>query len=139
MAPQDTARDGLVAFLPHRLNRQPVVVRGLTADELWVCAGLSAAAGLLAGLPLAWITRSIAMMPTMIVLGVAAGVFVGGGLLRRKKRGRPDIWLYRQMQWRLALRFRTGRTARHPSSGDAQRVLDDTPHAAAGPAMSCHP
>ncbi|MGC7472918.1 DUF3487 family protein, partial [Xanthomonas citri pv. citri] len=61
MAPQDTARDGLVAFLPHRLNRQPVVVRGLTADELWVCAGLSAAAGLLAGLPLAWITRSIAM------------------------------------------------------------------------------
>ncbi|MGD4803150.1 TIGR03750 family conjugal transfer protein, partial [Xanthomonas citri pv. citri] len=26
MAPQDTARDGLVAFLPHRLNRQPVVV-----------------------------------------------------------------------------------------------------------------
>ncbi|AAM37124.1 conserved hypothetical protein [Xanthomonas citri pv. citri] len=115
MAPQDTARDGLVAFLPHRLNRQPVVVRGLTADELWVCAGLSAAAGLLAGLPLAWITRSIAMMPTMIVLGVAAGVFVGGGLLRRKKRGRPDIWLYRQMQWRLALRFPhgTGRPGTH--------------------------
>jgi conjugative transfer region protein (TIGR03750 family) len=31
-------------------------------------------------------------------------VFVGGGLLRRHKRGRPDTWLYRQLQWRLAVR-----------------------------------
>lgn len=37
----ETPRDTLVTFLPHRLNRQPVVVRGLTADELWICAGLS--------------------------------------------------------------------------------------------------
>ncbi|SDC42554.1 conjugative transfer region protein, TIGR03750 family [Paracidovorax valerianellae] len=104
MALPDTPRDGLVAFLPHRLNRQPVVVRGLTADELWICAGLSAAAGLIAGLPLAWLTRSVAMVPTLIVAGIAAGVFIGGGLLRRQKRGRPDTWLYRQMQWQLALR-----------------------------------
>lgn len=39
--------DNLVTFLPHRLNRQPVVVRGLTADELWICTGISAVAGLL--------------------------------------------------------------------------------------------
>ncbi|WP_413730126.1 TIGR03750 family conjugal transfer protein [Sodalis sp. RH22] len=97
-------RDGLVIFLPHRLNRQPVVVRGLTADELWICAGLSAAAGLVPGLLLAWLTRSIAMVPTLIVAGIALGVFVGGGLLRRQKRGRPDTWLYRQLQWRLARR-----------------------------------
>ncbi len=53
-SPRDIPRDGLVTFLPHRLNRHPVVVRGLTADELWVCAGLSAAAGFVAGVPLAW-------------------------------------------------------------------------------------
>jgi len=104
-APTETPRDGLVTFLPHRLNRQPVVVRGLTADELWICAGLSAAAGLAGGLPLAWVTRSIAMVPTLIVAGIALGVFVGGGFLRRQKRGRPDTWLYRQLQWRLALRY----------------------------------
>uniref|UniRef100_UPI00397B3FB3 DUF3487 family protein n=1 Tax=Citrobacter braakii TaxID=57706 RepID=UPI00397B3FB3 len=46
---QDVRPDGTVAFLPHRLNRHPVVVRGLTADELWVCAGLSGAAGLSVG------------------------------------------------------------------------------------------
>lgn len=78
--PPETPRDTLVTFLPHRLNRQPVVVRGLTADELWICTGLSAAAGF------------------------ALGVFVGGGFLRAQKRGRPDTWLYRQLQWRLALR-----------------------------------
>ncbi|HEX7638469.1 MAG TPA: TIGR03750 family conjugal transfer protein [Burkholderiaceae bacterium] len=101
----DNGRDGLVTFLPRRLNRQPVVVRGLTADELWICAGLSAAAGLLAGVPLAWLTRSIAMAPTLVVVGTAAGVFLGGGLLRRRKRGRPETWLYRQLQWRIALRW----------------------------------
>lgn len=106
-APHDGPRDGLVTFLPHRLNRHPVVVRGLTADELWVCAGLSAAAGFLAGVPLAWLTRSIAMLPTVIVVGVGIGVLAGGGFLRRQKRGRPDTWLYRQLQWRLALRYPT--------------------------------
>ena len=59
--PSETPRDTLVTFLPHRLNRQPVVVRGLTADELWICAGLSGAAGFVLGLPLAWLTHSIAM------------------------------------------------------------------------------
>ena len=102
--PSETPRDTLVTFLPHRLNRQPVVVRGLTADELWICAGLSAAAGFALGLPLAWLTHSIAMVPTLIVAGIALGVFVGGGFLRAQKRGRPDTWLYRQLQWKLALR-----------------------------------
>lgn len=104
-AQHDGPGDGLVTFLPHRLNRHPVVVRGLTADELWVCAGLSAVIGFLAGLPLAWLTHSIAMVPTLIVVGIGIGVFAGGGLLRRQKRGRPDTWLYRQLQWRLVLRY----------------------------------
>ena len=57
------------------------------------------------GLPLAWLTHSIAMVPTLIVAGIALGVFVGGGFLRAQKRSRPDTWLYRQLQWRLALRY----------------------------------
>ncbi|KLO58205.1 hypothetical protein AA671_18770 [Delftia tsuruhatensis] len=94
--------DGTVAFLPHRLNRQPVVVRGLTADELWICCGLSASAGLLVGLPLALVLSTIALAPTFVLIGITLGLFVGGGMLRRLKRGRPETWLYRQMQWRLA-------------------------------------
>ena len=48
--------------------------------------------------------RTIAIAPTFVVLGVALGVFIGGGILRRLKRGRPDTWLYRQLQWRIATR-----------------------------------
>ena len=94
-----------VTFLPHRLNRQPVGVRGLTADELWICVGLCGTAGLLLGLVLAWLTATIALMPTVVVITVAIGVFVGGNTLRQHKRGRPDTWLYRQLQWRMALRY----------------------------------
>lgn len=94
--------DGTVAFLPHRLNRHPVVVRGLTADELWICFGLSAVAGLGIGVSLSWLFSAIALVPSFIVAAIAFGVFVGGGILRRLKRGRPDTWLYRQLQWRLA-------------------------------------
>jgi conjugative transfer region protein (TIGR03750 family) len=75
----DTARDGLLTFLPHRLNRQPVVVRSLTADELWICARLFPAAGFVAGIPMAGAKHSIAMVPTVVVAGVAAGVFGDGG------------------------------------------------------------
>lgn len=94
--------DGTVLFLPHRLNRQPVVVRGLTADELWICCALSAGAGLLLGLPVALLLSTIALAPTFVLIGITLGIFVGGGMLRRLKRGRPETWLYRQMQWRLA-------------------------------------
>ncbi|WNZ76400.1 TIGR03750 family conjugal transfer protein [Pseudomonas sp. P105] len=97
------APDGTITFLPHRLNRQPVVVRGLTADELWICSGLSASAGLVLGIPAAWLATSIAVVPTAIVFAIAAGLFIGGSLLRRKKRGRPETWLYRQIQWWLAI------------------------------------
>ncbi|MGE7098890.1 TIGR03750 family conjugal transfer protein, partial [Pseudomonas fulva] len=54
--------------------------------------------------PLSWVFRTIALAPTFVVLGVALGVFIGGGILRRLKRGRPDTWLYRQLQWRIATR-----------------------------------
>jgi len=100
--PYESQADGTVAFLPHRLNRQPVVVRGLTADERWICAGLSAAAGLVAGIPLALLFSAIALVPTLVVLGIALGVFVGGAVMRRQKRNRPETWLYRQAQWRAS-------------------------------------
>jgi len=104
MVEHDIRPDGTVAFLPHRLNRHPVVVLGLTADELWICAGLSGALGLVMGVPLAFALATIAIAPTAIVLAIALGVFAGGGALRRLKRGRPDTWLYRQLQWGVALR-----------------------------------
>ena len=97
-----TQRD--VTFLPSRLNRQPVIVRGLTADELWITVALFAAAGIVAGIPLAIVLRSIAVAPTLVVVSVAVGLFAGGSMIRRRKRGRPDTWLYRMLEWQLCLR-----------------------------------
>lgn len=92
-------RETTVSFLPHRLNRQPVIVRGLTADELWVSVGASALFGAALGMAGAVWFGSLAVAPTCVVVCVAAGLFFGGGLLRRHKRGRPDTWLFRQVQW----------------------------------------
>ena len=100
---EDIRTDGTVLFLPHRLNRHPVVVRGLTANELWVCASLSGLIGLASGIVLALMLATIAIVPTAILLAVSAGIFIGGGALRRLKRGRPETWLYRQLQWWIAL------------------------------------
>lgn len=99
---EDLRSDGTVAFLPHRLNHHPVVVRGLTANELWVCAGLSGGIGLVAGIPLAILCSTVALIPTTMVLAIAAGVLIGGSAVRRIKRGRPEAWLYRHLQWWLA-------------------------------------
>jgi conjugative transfer region protein (TIGR03750 family) len=95
----DARREITVSFLPHRLNRQPVIVRGLTADELWFSVGVSALIGLVLGVAVAVGFSSLALAPTCVVVCVAAGLFFGGGLLRRHKRGRPDTWLYRHIQW----------------------------------------
>ena len=100
----DIARDGLVTFLPHRLNRQPVVVRGLTADELWI-ASLSAvrvrrrrAAGH---------TRYAQRRPgtDLIVAAWRLACSVAAASCAGEAQP-PGPWLYRQLRWRL--------TPRHP-------------------------
>lgn len=63
----DKSEDGTVIFLPNRLNCQPVVVRGLTADELWISVGVTGATGLVLGIGLAVLTGQIGMVPTMML------------------------------------------------------------------------
>ena len=68
---QHVRADGTVTFLPHRLNRHPVVVRGLTADEPWICCGLSGAAGLAGRRAVVLDVPHDRLAPTFVVLGVA--------------------------------------------------------------------
>lgn len=101
--------DGTLVFLPERLNHDPVVLRGLTNDELWVALGVGAVFGLLLGIPLAIAVGAIAMLPTLMIASMAASLLLGGTLLRRAKRARPETWLYRRLEWVLASRWRLGR------------------------------
>jgi conjugative transfer region protein (TIGR03750 family) len=97
--------DGTLRFLPTRLNRQPVIVLGLTADEMWITVACAGLAGFGLGIAAAVLFQSIALAPTMMMLCIGLGLFIGGKLLRRHKRGKPETWLYRQMQWSIAKRW----------------------------------
>ncbi|ONH51608.1 conjugative transfer region protein, TIGR03750 family [Pseudomonas cedrina] len=101
--------DGTLVFLPERLNCDPVVLRGLTNDEMWVALGAGAFIGLVLGVPLAIASASIAVAPTSMIVGMAGVLFTGGALLRRAKRARPETWLYRKVEWILASRWRLAR------------------------------
>ncbi len=99
---QDQHEDGTLRFLPSRLNNQPVVIGGLTADEMWTtvfgCSGL----GFIVGLPFAFfLTPSMPIV--FALLGGTLGLLVAARILRRLKRGRPETWLYRQTQWLVAI------------------------------------
>lgn len=98
--------DGTVIFIPERLNRDPVVLRGLSSDEMWVALGVGGSVGLLLGIPLAFLTASVAMAPTLMIVMMAVALLGGGSLLRRAKRGRPETWLYRQLEWILAAKWK---------------------------------
>ena len=97
--------EGTVNFLPNRLNRQPIVVLGLTANELFLVGLSSAIAGVVIGIPFAFVFSAFAMVPTVVLFAVFLGIGLGGRVLRRVKRGRPDDWFYRNLQWRIANRF----------------------------------
>lgn len=97
--------DGTLLFLPSRLNRQPVIVLGLTADEMWVTVVAGAVIGAGLGVGIAVLFKSLALAPTTLVLCTALGLLVGGKLLRRHKRGKPETWLYRYLQYTLVTRW----------------------------------
>lgn len=94
--------DGTLVFLPGRLNNQPVIMGGLTADEMWTTLLLSIVAGLVAGLPAAILTQIGALIIAGGMVGGVLGLVVASRVLRRMKRGRPDTWVYRHMQWVIA-------------------------------------
>ncbi|ABJ13897.1 TPA: TIGR03750 family conjugal transfer protein [Pseudomonas aeruginosa] len=98
-------QDGTLSFLPTRLNRQPVVIGGLTADEMWITVFTSGAAGFVLGIPAALVAGNAACIPLGALLVGALGLGIGSRVLRRMKRGRPDTWFYRQVEMALSLRF----------------------------------
>ncbi|ACO79770.1 hypothetical protein AvCA_36230 [Azotobacter vinelandii CA] len=97
--------DGTLRFLPIRLNNQPVVIGGLTADEMWATLVASAGAGLALGVPVAILAGNLALVLAGGLLGGVFGLAVASRILRRMKRGRPDTWFYRQVQLTLAQRL----------------------------------
>jgi conjugative transfer region protein (TIGR03750 family) len=99
--------DGTLSFLPVRLNNQPVVMGGLTADEMWGTVALSGGSGFLLGIPAAVVVGNWALIMVGGLVGGVLGLTVASRILRRMKRGRPETWVYRQLQLNIALHFPT--------------------------------
>ncbi|EJX0634384.1 TIGR03750 family conjugal transfer protein [Salmonella enterica] len=92
-----------IEFLPDRLNREPVVFRGMTTTELFIALAGGLVSGLIGGIFPAVLLSIWALVPTGALAGAALAVLIGGKWLARLKRGRPDTWLYRATGAWLAL------------------------------------
>lgn len=108
----DILDDGTLSFLPVRLNHQPVVMGGLTADEMWATVAVSAGAGFTIGIPVAILFLNWALIIVGALIGGVLGLTAAARILRRMKRGRPDTWIYRQLQLNIALHFPAWSSAR---------------------------
>src|SRR5690625_196451 len=93
-----------IDFIPTRLNRAPVVFRGMTGREVMLMVLTGAGAGFMPGLVGWWLIGMVAMVPTVMAVTTFVFVWYGGFVLRRLRRGRPETWLYRRVQWGLAKR-----------------------------------
>lgn len=90
-----------IEFMPDRLNAEPVVFRGFTTPELGITALLSVLGGLIIAIPiipfLGWIA-----LPTVSLLMPLITIILGGRLLACFKRGKPENYLYRRIEWFLS-------------------------------------
>ncbi|EOV0285987.1 TIGR03750 family conjugal transfer protein [Salmonella enterica] len=86
-----------IEFLPDRLNREPVIFRGMTTTELFIALGGGLLTGLVCGVFPAVLLGIWALIPTGALAGAAIAILAGGKWLARLRRGRPDTWLYRSL------------------------------------------
>lgn len=82
-----------IIFLPDRLNREPVVWRGLTTSELFLALALGLGGGCISGILLALLSGYWPLIPGSALAGAALLIQGGGWILARAKCGKPDNWL----------------------------------------------
>lgn len=96
-----------ILFLPERLNREPAVFRGLTVSELLIALLVGLVTGAIAGAIPAVLWRNWSLIPGSVLPGATLAILCGGRWLARLKRGRPESWLYRGLELKMA-RFGIG-------------------------------
>ena len=90
-----------ISFIPERLNRRPAVFRGMTFFELILMMCIGASLGAVFGVlvilifPVDW----YAIPMGMLAVGYLSIRF-GGAYISRLKRGKPDTWLDRFVEFK---------------------------------------
>ncbi|EAW2501481.1 TIGR03746 family integrating conjugative element protein [Salmonella enterica subsp. enterica] len=122
-----------IPFLPDRLNREPVVWRGLTTSELFLALASGLGGGCAFGILLALITHYWPLIPGSALAGAALLIQGGGRILARAKRGKPDSWLPQAiLSWLERHHLRgTPSPAQHRVGGAQESAMSRFRHALA--------
>ncbi|MDC9606907.1 TIGR03750 family conjugal transfer protein [Xenorhabdus griffiniae] len=86
-----------IAFLPDRLNAEPVVFRGFTTPELGLAALAGIVLGLAVSLPLIPLAGWV-MLPTGMLVIPLLLISFGGRWLAHLKRGKPEHYLWLKLE-----------------------------------------
>ncbi|MDP8189071.1 TIGR03750 family conjugal transfer protein [Pasteurella skyensis] len=91
-----------ISFIPDRLNRAPIVTRGMTMSELILAIITGVAIGVIFGVLVMFITGLdwYCIPASMLLFGWLA-TKLGGFYISRLKRGKPDSWLARFVDFKL--------------------------------------
>ncbi|MGV6989227.1 TIGR03750 family conjugal transfer protein [Testudinibacter sp. P80/BLE/0925] len=96
-----SSKNATIDFLPERLNRQPVIFRGMTNSELFIMFGSGFVFGFVLGIAAAILVGEWALIPTLALLFAFVFVLSGGNVIARKKRGKPDTWFPRWIEMKF--------------------------------------
>lgn len=89
-----------ITFIPERLNKQPSVYRGMTISELFIVAAIGVGIGMLIGIITMLFYPNWVMIPTCMVIMGFLSIRFGGLYVSRLKRGKPDTWLERFVEFK---------------------------------------
>lgn len=91
-----------IDFIPERLNRIPTVYRGMTIIELAKITLLGVGLGFIVGLIVAVFFKLwVFIVIGMLVMPIPTIIYVSGKF-SKLKRGRPDTWLTRHIELKIA-------------------------------------
>lgn len=86
-----------INMLPDRLNRMPVVYKGMTVRELLLMIGIGSIIGGLFGIILFILFDRWVLIPSAIVFMPLPTLFFGGNKVSKLKRGKPETWFARSI------------------------------------------
>ncbi|QPB42849.1 TIGR03750 family conjugal transfer protein [Rodentibacter haemolyticus] len=90
-----------IQFIPERINRQPTVFRGMTMSELFIVVAIGAVIGGVIG-GFFVLLFNLGLYIILLGMGIVGylSIRIGGMYISRLKRGRPDTWFERFIEFK---------------------------------------